>query len=267
MAFKQILSITKKEVLHSLKNCWILLIAVVFVLIDYSVINFSSTFGGFNNQTNPHALIMSLLQIQMYIIPLFAFIISYDSMLKEQELGTLNLLLTYPLRDCDLVLGKWLGHSCVIALAILLSFILPSYSLFKLGFSLNKIASVILLCISLGIIFVSLGLFVSTLSKDRTMVIALGLILWLFFVFIFDLAFVLLTVYSNGHLLPNTLNFLLLFNPIDLFRIITLLIIASPTTLTFYGLGQGVLQLTYCLFAFLLWLCLPLLLTLRKYLR
>jgi hypothetical protein len=64
--------------------------------------------------------------------------------------------------------------------------------------------------------------------------------------------------------LPSALNLLLLFNPVDLFRILNLLLALPKETSEFYGIGTGVLQISYCIIALALWVILPLFITMKK---
>ena len=63
-------------------------------------------------------LLLSLIHLQMYAVPLFAFVLSYAGVLAEREQGTLDLLLSYPIVYRDLILGKWLGFCSILGFAI-----------------------------------------------------------------------------------------------------------------------------------------------------
>ena len=128
-----IFTIAKKELGANIRNSWIIIVALMYYILNYSIIHFSVSLAGFENQGNPQAIMLSLIHLQMYMLSLFALILSYDGMLKERELGTLDLLLSFQLRSSDLVLGKWLGYSATLIIAELLGFLPFSYSLIKIG--------------------------------------------------------------------------------------------------------------------------------------
>ena len=251
MNINAIYTIAKKEFFLNCKNTWIIIVAVLLTLMDYSIIHFNVSFSGGREYINSNSILTTLVHLQMYLIPLFSLILSYDGILKEKELGTLNLLLTYPLKSSDIVLGKWLGYALTLSLTIILSFMLPIYVLSTLNISILSMLYILTISIFLGLIFLSLGLFTSTFSNNRSFVSAISIILYLFYVFLFDLLFVLVVISLNGIVLPSTLNYILLFS-------------LPSGTEEFYGIGSGVLQFTYCFIAMMIWIIIPLMITMRK---
>lgn len=256
-------TIAKKEIITNIKNYWVVLVALVSYVLNYGVINFSVSFGGFENQGNPHAIMLSLIHLQMYVLPLFALVISYDGMLNEREQGTLDLLLSFPLKSSDIVLGKWLGYSTVLLIAIVIGFIPITYSLLASGVSIGTLLLFLLYSVWLGLTFTSLGLFLSYLSKDKTLVIAMCIILWVFLVFVFDVGFVFLAIYFNGVVQNDALNWVLLLNPVDVFRLTSLLTFMPEAATKFYGLNVGILRLGYLFVFMFLWTLIPLFITMR----
>jgi Cu-processing system permease protein len=77
--------------------------------------------------------------------------------------------------------------------------------------------------ILLGAVFLALGLLASTLVRQRSTAGGIAIGLWLFFVIIYDMAFLGLLVASGGHSLPPPLiDALLALNPTDAYRLLTL---------------------------------------------
>ena len=264
MKWHIILTVAKKELVANIKNYWIIVVALVSYILNFSIVHFSVSFAGFENQGNPQAIMLSLIHLQMYVLSLFALILSYDGMLKEKELGTLELLLSFPLRSSDLVIGKWIGYSAVLLIATLLGFLPISYTLVKMGIPFSSVILFIGYSIWLGLTFTSLGLFLSSLAKDRTFVIAICIIFWVFLVFIFDIVFTMLAVSLNGIVSNGALSWILLFNPVDVFRISSLLTFMHQAAVNFYGLDTGVLKLRYLFVAMFLWFLVPLFITAKK---
>lgn len=264
MNWHVIKTIARKEFIVNVKNYWVLSVAILIFILNGSIIRLDISFAGFEAQMDPSAILLSLIHLQMYVMPLFALIISYDGMLKERELGTLDLLLSYPLRSSDMVVGKWLGFSAVLSLSFLLGFLFPAYILMQLGIAYTTIVAFILLSLCLGLIFTSFGLFLSAFSRERTFVIAMCIIVWVFFVFLFDLGFVALVIATNGIVTSSMINWILFLNPADVFRIVSILSFLSSDVSEIYGLGTGILTISYGTLAMLLWLFLPLLFTMKK---
>lgn len=264
MNWRVIKTVAKKEISANVKNYWIILVALISLILNYSIIHFTVSFAGFENQGNPKAILLSLMSLQMYLLTLFALIISYDGMLQERELRTLDLLLSFPLKSSDLVLGKWIGYSVVLMSAFLIGFLPWVYSLLQMGITVSTLIQLILYSMWLGLTFTSLGLFSSSFAKDKTFVIAFCIILWVFFVFLFDIGFVGLAIASNGVVPDSYISWVLMLNPVDNFRVMSLLSFFKKEAAPFYGLNTGALKLGYSFLAMLLWTIVPLLVTMKR---
>jgi ABC-2 type transport system permease protein len=102
---------------------------------------------------------------------------------EEQRSGTIELLLTLPVRDWQVVLGKFLASLTVYAVMLALTLYYPAL-LMKLGNpDPGPIGSGYLGLLLLGGSFLSIGLFSSALSRNQAVAALVGfgamLILWL----------------------------------------------------------------------------------------
>ncbi len=102
---------------------------------------------------------------------------------EEQRTGTLELLLTAPVRDIEVVLGKFLGMF-VLFLAMLVPTLLYPYTLITLGHpDIGTIVSGYLGIILVGSTFAAIGLLTSSLTQNQVvaavLAFAFALVLWL----------------------------------------------------------------------------------------
>ncbi|HBO9958816.1 TPA: ABC transporter permease subunit, partial [Pseudomonas aeruginosa] len=153
---------------------------------------------------------------------------AYDAIVGEEEGGTLLLLLTYPLGRGQLLLGKFLGHGLILALATLIGFGSAALAILAL---VPEVEAAILLgafgrfmgsSLLLGCVFLALAYALSSRASEKSSAAGQALGLWFFFVLLFDLALLAILVLSQGHLSPRLLPWLLLLNPTDLYRLINL---------------------------------------------
>jgi ABC-2 type transport system permease protein len=113
----------------------------------------------------PYSLSMVLLLVTpLLTMRLFA---------EEKRLGTIELLLTYPLRDRTIVAAKY--SACAVVLVVLLAgtLVYPLYLSFIHPLPWQPVVSGYLGLLLLGLSFVACGLFISALT-DSQMVAALG---------------------------------------------------------------------------------------------
>jgi ABC-2 type transport system permease protein len=117
--------------------------------------------------------------IGLFLIPL----ISMRLFAEEKRQGTIELLITSPVHDVEIVLGKWL--SAVIMYSALLLVLLADYSfLFIYGQpDWKPVLTGFLGVLLLGACLLSLGTFISTTTKNQIVAgavgFALALLLWI----------------------------------------------------------------------------------------
>lgn len=117
---------------------------------------------------------------------IFLFIMPFLTMrllAEEQRTGTVELLLTNPIRDHEVVLGKFLGSTVFFLVMLLLTLYYP-FLLFTYGNpDRGPILSGYLGLLLQGMAFLSVGLFASSLTQNQIIAAVLSftilLILWL----------------------------------------------------------------------------------------
>jgi ABC-2 type transport system permease protein len=99
---------------------------------------------------------------------------------EEYKLGTIELLLTAPARDWEIVVGKflaaWLGFAALLVSTLWLVVILLRYGNPDLGILGSSYLGLLLL----GAAFVSIGMFASSVTQNQFIAFMLGMISFLF---------------------------------------------------------------------------------------
>ena len=119
---------------------------------------------------------------------LFFFIpaITMRMFAEENKTGTLELLLTKPVTDWQVVFGKFMA--CMLLICIALLFTLPYYlTVWKLGpVDHGSILTGYLGLILMSATYISIGLFTSSITNNQIVAFLLALFIGLFFHIIFD---------------------------------------------------------------------------------
>ncbi|MFB2728891.1 ABC transporter permease [Shewanella mangrovisoli] len=225
-------AVAVKEFKDNLRNRWLGLMAGILLILSLCVSFMGSAVSGTVVLLASAQIFSGLVTLAVFILPLGAILLSYDSFVGERESGTLLLLLTYPLARWHLVCGKLLGHAYVMISACVMGF--GATALLLLAFveehSRHALAIGFIHLISSGIllslVFVLLGYCVSLCVREKAKALGVLLLLWFVLVLVYDL--VLLTaLVSLAELFNRQLfNLLILINPTDLFRALNLL--ANP---------------------------------------
>jgi Cu-processing system permease protein len=217
-----------KEFRDGLRNRWVLSITLVFAFLAIGLAYFGAAASGVVGFTSLATTIVSLASLAIFLIPLIALLLAYDSIVGEEEQGTLLLLLTYPLTRSQLLLGKFLGHGSIMAVSTTLgfgsaAFIISLLSTEAGGWELwRAFGFFILSAILLGWAFVAIAYVMSVLVGEKSRAAGVALMVWFWFVLVFDLLLLGLLVSGQGTLAGDWLGYLLLFNPADIFRIANL---------------------------------------------
>lgn len=225
----EVLIVAGKEFRDGMRNRWILAITLVFALLAVGLAWFGAAASGAVGFTRISTTIVSLASLAVFLIPLIALMLAYDSIVGEEEKGTLLLLMTYPLSRTGLLAGKFLGHGAIMTLSTVLGFGIAAVIIVMLAeqatfanligpFSLF-IASAILL----GLVFLALAYLVSVVTREKARAAGLALLVWFLFVLVYDLALLGVLVGTEGRLSGSMFRILLLLNPTDVFRLVNLI--------------------------------------------
>jgi Cu-processing system permease protein len=272
---KQIWNIARKELGDGLRNRWLLAISLLFAVLAVGIAWLGAAASGQLGFTSIPATIASLASLATFLIPLIALLLAYDGIVGEEENGTLMLLLTYPLGRGQMLLGKFVGHGLILALATLIGFGCAALAIavlvedVELGQLVWAFGRFMLSSTLLGWVFLAMAYVLSSKASEKSSAAGLALGVWFLFVLVFDLTLLAVLVLSEGKFSPDLLPWLLLLNPADVYRLINL------SGFEVGGNATGVMALggDLPLSAGWLWVCLvmwvgvPLLLAYRVFLR
>lgn len=221
-------NMARKEFSDGLRNRWLLAISVLFAVLAIGIAWLGAAASGQLGFTSVPATIASLASLATFLMPLIALLLAYDAIVGDDESGTLLLLLTYPLGRGQILLGKFVGHGLILALATLIGFgcamlaiavLVDNVELSLLLWAFGRFMASSTL---LGWGFLGLAYVLSSASAEKSTAAGLALGVWFFFVLVFDLALLALLVLSEGQFNPKVLPWLLLLNPADIYRLINL---------------------------------------------
>ncbi|CAG9165593.1 putative ABC transporter permease protein NosY [Cupriavidus laharis] len=234
--WRQVATLAGKEFRDRVRNRWVLAVAVVFTVFSVAISYFGGAEQGTLGPRSIEFVITSLVSLVIYLVPLIALLLGFDAIVGERERGSLDLLLALPLTRGELLLGKYLGLAGALACSTLAGFALMAGLLYaRFGWpGLYQYLGFVLSATLLGLAFLSLALFLSVLSRDRTRASGMAIALWFFFVLVFDLLLLGLLVAGSGQpggasggiagslFSGDWVAWLLLLNPADIFRILNI---------------------------------------------
>jgi Cu-processing system permease protein len=225
---KTILLLSAKEVREGLRNRWVVAATGLLAALALTLTFLGSAPTGTVGAGALDVVVISLASLTIFIVPLIALLISHDAVVGEIERGTMTLLLSYPVRRRQVLLGKFLGHLAILAFATCVGYGLAAIALLVTGKvtgagSWPAFVTMTASSVLLGAVFVAIGYLVSALVIDRATAGGVAIGVWLVFVVLYDMALLGLLVADQGRTISGgTLDALLLFNPTDAYRLLNL---------------------------------------------
>lgn len=188
-ATRPIRLIAWKEFSDRFRSGWVLACVVVWL----GAIGLTSLFGlvqiGQIGMQGYERTVISLLNLVQYLVPLLALLLGHDLVVSEREERTLPLLIASGVSRSRLLFGKFLGGCLTLAVPLILGFAIAGTAI-GLAAKDRAIQSFLTLAISglvLGLIFLAVGLLISTISRTRVQSLVIALLMWCVAVFVFDL--------------------------------------------------------------------------------
>ena len=258
---RPVLIIAGKEIRDGLRNRWVLGSILLLGALALLLALLGSTPGGTVKASPLSVSVVNLASLSVYLLPLLGLLLAFDALIGEHERGTLLLLLTYPVRRWQIVLGKLIGHSMILALALLIGYGGTGLLLAGLYGAQSTDGSAYLRLLGssllLGMVFLGLGYLLSILVRERATAVAGAMGLWLGLVVLYDMALLGALIVDQGRLLGTHLvQNLLLINPTDAYRLFNLAATESVSQLT--GLaGDAAVSEAGVLAVLAAWLVLP----------
>ena len=170
------LAVARRELASSLNTPVASVAAVVYLLFTGTWLFFLNHFFAQDDAS---------LRLYFNVLPVvFSFLLPALTMrawAEERKSGTLELLMTLPFREEEIVLGKFLGVFFLLCLLLLVSLPLP-ISLAPLGaFDWGQVAGQYLGTLLIGAAGIAAGIFVSSLFSSQVAAFAIGALLLLVF--------------------------------------------------------------------------------------
>lgn len=221
-------AIAAKEIREGLRNRWVVAITLLLAVLALALSFLGSAPTGETGAGALDVMVVSLSSLTIFLVPLIALMLAHDAIVGEAERGTLLLLLSYPVARWRVVLGKFLGHLVILAIATAVGYGAAGAALgFLRGDGLGDgwaaFGLMIVSSVGLGAAFLAIGYAISALAPDRGFAAGVAIGAWLLFSLVYDMLVLGVLVVDQGAVItPAVLNVLLLLNPADVYRLLNL---------------------------------------------
>jgi Cu-processing system permease protein len=234
-------AIAAKEIREGLRNRWIVATTLLLAALALTLSFLGSAPTGTVGASPLDVMVVSLSSLTIFLVPLIALLLAHDAIVGEAERGTLLLLLAYPVRRAEVVLGKFLGHIAILAVATVVGYgaaglTLAVLSADALAGGVPAFAAMLGASVLLGAAFLAIGYLVSAFAPERGIAAGIAVGIWLVYVLIYDMVLLGILVLDQGRLVtPPILHALVLLSPTDIYRLLNLT--SSGDVQTFAGMA------------------------------
>lgn len=233
-------------------------------MIAYTLFLLLISLSVFNLEDNPEKGVLSLVNIVLIIVPLISIIFSTIYVYNSSEF--IELLVSQPLKRNSLWFSIYSGLALSLTLAFVVGVGLPVllYSPTSSGIIMIFTGA------ALSIIFVSIALLASVMTRDKAKGIGVAILLWFFFSLIYDGLVLFLLFQFSDYPMEKPMIGLISLNPVDLARVLILLKLDISALMgytgalfqSFFGAKWGMI---YSVFILFLWAVIPAWISSRKF--
>jgi ABC-2 type transport system permease protein len=173
-------AIAKKDVQDSVRSKTIWALIAVFLLLMIGLAWLTSPGKITDTETLLAAIGGAFLFGILFFVPIMGLVISIKSIIRERESGTINLLLSLPHTRLEMIIGKFVGRSVVLTIAILATF-LPSVGYIFLqadSAPMFELGAFLFATMLFGLMFVGIGVGFSALVNSETQAAVAGILLF-----------------------------------------------------------------------------------------
>ncbi len=195
---KNILTLTRKELRSYFQSPIAYVVIAMFLLV--AGIIFSLRFSLFYHDSleisrNPYLMQQYGLNVTEHVLEPMFFTLNFLSLLmipmltmrslaEDRKTGTIELLLTYPVRDIEVAVSKFLACFLVYACMLGLTLVYPALSAKVANPEFGSVTMGYVGLLLSGAAFVALGIFVSSLTENQIIAVSVSygllLLFWLF---------------------------------------------------------------------------------------
>jgi len=213
------------DIIESLRARWFLVYSLVFGGLVVLLFAFGLAESRVMGFTGLSRLLITYIQLSMAMLPIFVLITTVRSVAGDREAGVFEYLLSLPMSLAAWFWGRFLGRFVIVFLPVLLAMIGATAWGGMKGVEVpwDLLVYYTGLLMALTWCFLGIGMLISTVTRSSDVAQGAAFVVWLTLLLFIDL--ILLGVMIQEHLPPESAVAIALANPLQVFRIATMLLL------------------------------------------
>ena len=214
------------DIVASLRARWFMVYSLVFGGLVVILFTFGLAESRVMGFTGLSRLLITYIQLSMAMLPIFVLITTVRSVAGDREAGVFEYLLSLPIGLGAWFWGRFLGRFVIVFLPVFLAMVGRIKGV-EIPWDLLFYYTGLLM--SLTWCFLGISMLISTLTRSSDVAQGAAFIVWLTMLLFIDL--ILLGVMIQERLPPETAVAIALANPLQVFRIATMMLLDSQLVL------------------------------------
>lgn len=231
--------LVRRELRDAVRRYWFLVNTGVFAIAGLLLMLFGQPDAMLLGARGHARMLGGLMQLAMVFVPLMALIPAVVAIAAEREEGTLDYLLAQPVTRTEVYFGKWAGVCGAAALSVLAGFGLMGVVAAWRGVPAAPVGALLACTLLLVLVFVSLGLGLSSRTASPTRATSLGLTLWIALTGLGSLG--VMSAFVQWGIPARALQAWSIVNPVEAYRMAGILIV-DPATTALGPVGESLLD-------------------------
>lgn len=214
-------AIAAKEARTGVRNRWFVLYTLVFTALIAGFAAVALSASELTGQAGFGRTSAGLLNLLLLMVPLIGLTIGAQVIVGDRQDRSLDYLLAQPITALEVYAGKFLGAAASFVLLLLIGFGGAGVVMALRGGvgGISDFLLLVILTVVLGLAMLSVGIAISSFSRQTAAALGIALTLWLLFVIVGDLGIMGSSIMLG--LSPETLLTLTMFNPLDVFKLVS----------------------------------------------
>jgi Cu-processing system permease protein len=203
-------TMTRQRSYYTFLLLWVAVFSLLFLLERNN-----DSISSFTNLTG------TIVNILLYLLPLFMMIIGSFSIANEMESGQWQLLCTYPVSISTYLFGKFAGlfTAQTVVFTFSFGFSMAIGLIAGMQLSLQWLLGIYLFSLLLIYVFLILGIFLGTLVKTRWKALTMSVAFWFFLIMIWPTALIALLGLVPYPLIEPLMKVAMILNPAEFLRV------------------------------------------------
>lgn len=182
MNLKAVYAIFIQTFKDAIRTKWLISFTIVFLLLAINIPVLVLLVGGYLPPNYLSVFLTNLVAVSFPFLPLLALPMGSTVIVDEKESGTLEYMMSNPISRFEFILGRLFGMAVATSSVVLLGYGLAAFIAYNANFAgYAEVGITLLVALCLNAIMLGISMTVSTLSRRKATALGIAIFIWFLF--------------------------------------------------------------------------------------